>query len=256
MQAAGIREPLDPVIVEKLAELARDGVHSVCEARRYLELFVNGELFKGCKLPDKLSRRFYPTNKDIYNHLYKGKPNHFSSNDQKNLEELIKKWKFENPQDFFLFRPHSGKPCAEESTENNDNTISNEDTEESLEMDTSTLIFCHQTKYQKHLLGKYGNQMCLLDATYRTTKYDLPLYFLCVRTNVCYQVVGSFIIQFENIKCIQEALMVFKEWNADIWKPSRFMVDFAEEEIQALETTFPGMQTYNRFASWFFKAPR
>ena len=57
--------------------------------------------------------------------------------------------------------------------------------------------------------------MCLLDATYRTTKYDHPLYFLCVRTNVCYQVVGSFVIQYENIEFITEALMVFKEWKKD-----------------------------------------
>ena len=35
--------------------------------------------------------------------------------------------------------------------------------------------------------------------------------------------------------------MVFKEWNKDTWTPSRFMVDFAEEEIQALETVFPGI---------------
>ena len=85
--------------------------------------------------------------------------------------------------------------------------------------------------------------MCLLDAAYRTTKYDLPLYFLCVRTNVCFQVVGSFVIQYENTQCITEALMVFKEWNKETWSPSRFMVDFAEEEIQALEIVFQGTYT-------------
>ncbi|XP_015749414.1 PREDICTED: uncharacterized protein LOC107329192, partial [Acropora digitifera] len=56
-----------------------------------------------------------------------------------------------------------------------------------------TLLFCHQTVEQKELLKKYGDQMCLMDATYRTTKYALPLYFLCVRTNVRYKVVGSFV---------------------------------------------------------------
>ena len=51
-------------------------------------------------------------------------------------------------------------------------------------------------------------------------------------------------IQYENIDCITEALMVFKKWNKDTWTPSwfiTFMVDFAEEEIQALETVFPGI---------------
>ncbi|XP_028416150.1 calcium-responsive transcription factor-like [Dendronephthya gigantea] len=109
-KAAGIREPLDPVIVEKLSELAQEGVHSVSEARRYLELFVQCDLFKGCKPPDKTSRRYYPTNKDIYNHLYKGKPDNFSTIDQENLKRLVEKWKNEHPEDSFLYRPHCAKP--------------------------------------------------------------------------------------------------------------------------------------------------
>ena len=81
--------------------------------------------------------------------------------------------------------------------------------------------------------------MCLMDATYRTTKYALPLYFLCVPTNVRYQVVGSFVIQYENKRSIEEALNVFKKWNPT-WCPAYFMMDFAEEEIQALENVFSG----------------
>lgn len=236
---------MDPAITEKLSELARDGVHSVSEARRYLELFVAGDLFKGCKeQPDKTSRRFYPTNKDIYNHLYKGKTNRFSSADQKNLDELVQKWKTENPQDSFIYRPHSGTSESDEPGDGKNGTTSDQaptQLGESTVNETQTLLFCHQTSDQRRLLTKYGNQMCLLDATYRTTKYDLPLYFLCVRTNVCYEVVGSFVIQHENMECVKEALMVFKEWNANMWEPSYFMVDFAEEEIQALEMVFPGI---------------
>ena len=65
----------------------------------------------------------------------------------------------------------------------------------------------------------------------------LPLYFLCVPTNVRYQVVGSFVIQYENKRSIEEALNVFKKWNPT-WCPAYFMVDFAEAEIQALEKVF------------------
>ena len=155
--------------------------------------------------------------------------------DQKNLGGLVQKCKSENPKDSFLYRPHSTKTAPNDCNQNQDvDTISDDD----LEKSTQTLLFCHQTCDQRHLLTRYGNQMCLLDATYRTRKYDLPLYFLCVRTNVCYQVVGSFVIQYENIECITEALMVFKEWAKDTWNPSRFIVDFAEEEIQVLETVF------------------
>jgi hedgehog interacting protein len=124
--------------------LAQDGVHSVCEAQRYLELFVQCDLFKGCRPPDKTSRRFYPTNKDIYNHLYKGKPNHFSSVDQKNLEELVQKWKTVNPQVFFLYRPHSSKLGEDESVADVDDNSFSDDSEEI----TQTLLFCHQTRDQ------------------------------------------------------------------------------------------------------------
>ena len=39
--------------------------------------------------------------------------------------------------------------------------------------------------------------MSLIDATYKTTKYDLPLFFVTVRTNVGYKVVAHFIVQSE-----------------------------------------------------------
>ena len=50
---------------------------------------------------------------------------------------------------------------------------------------TKTLLWVHQDNWQKELLVKYGT---LIDATYKTTKYDLALFFLCVRTNVNYTV--------------------------------------------------------------------
>ena len=55
--------------------------------------------------------------------------------------------------------------------------------------------------------------MSLLDATYKTTKYELPLFFLCVKTNVGYIVVADFIIQGETSEKIQEALDILKSWN-------------------------------------------
>lgn len=74
---------------------------------------------------------------------------------------------------------------------------------------------------------------------YRTTRYALPLFFLCVKTNVGYQVVGVFVVQHEDIESIKEALAILRQWNPE-WKPKNFMADFAEEEIQAIESTFPG----------------
>ena len=54
-----------------------------------------------------------------------------------------------------------------------------------------------------------------------------------------YQVVGLFVIQQEDINSIKEALDILRGWNPE-WTPKNFMVDFADEEIQAIEATFPG----------------
>ena len=86
---------------------------------------------------------------------------------------------------------------------------------------------------------RYGNEITLLDATYKTMRYELPLFLLVVKTNVKYIVVGSFTIQRETTASIQEALGIFHERNAS-WKPQFFMTDFCHEQIYAIDNTFTG----------------
>lgn len=89
----------------------------------------------------------------------------------------------------------------------------------------------------------------MLDATYRTTKYALPLFFLAVKTNVGYSVVAEFIVQHETKRSIMQGLQTIKTWlhNAPdkpaewYWEPKFFMTDFCEREIVAIEDIFPGM---------------
>ena len=87
----------------------------------------------------------------------------------------------------------------------------------------------------------------MLDATYKTTRYSLPLFFVVVKTNVDYQIVGSFVIQSETTDSIYEALSVLKSWNPK-WNPSYFMVDYSEEEMSAIGKLFPGK--LNRTDKW------
>ena len=96
-----------------------------------------------------------------------------------------------------------------------------------------------QTEWQSELLKKYGSEICFLDATYKTSRYALPLFFVAVKTNVSYCVVASFVIQSESAQAIQEALEVIKVWNPD-WNPEYFMVDHCYAEINAIEAAFKG----------------
>ena len=76
---------------------------------------------------------------------------------------------------------------------------------------TQMLLWVHQTEWQRELLKRYGNTISLIDATYKTTRYELALFFICVRTNVGYSVVAEFVVQSENSENIQEALTILTQ---------------------------------------------
>ena len=109
---------------------------------------------------------------------------------------------------------------------------------------TQRLLFVHQSFNQKWILEKYGNEICLLDATYKTTKYSIPLFFLAVKTNVDYQIAGSYAVQDETTDAISKAVAILKSWN-NKWKPLAFKVDNCDEEINAIQEHFPGSNNNN-----------
>lgn len=210
--------------------------------KRHIRVFVKSELFKHQQVPPSTNRRFHPKTSDIRNHMYQATVrNRLSKIDQENVASSLEKWKKENPEDNFFFRPYEFNPNA------NDGELDEEDSEANEEEDIiisdqslkHSLLFVHQSAWQRRLLTKYGNNLCLLDATYKTTQYALPLFFLAVKTNVDYQVVGCFVTQQETIAAIAEPLETLKQWAPD-WTPSFFMTDDCEQEIRALEDTFPG----------------
>lgn len=248
LQAAGICEAIDPAIKDKIAELIGMSVRRVSDVKRYLEHYVKNDLFKGTAIPPKTRRRYFPRRKDIANEIGKIKrEKRFTHIDQDYLQHLVSTWKAQKPGDMFFFRAHTSQPDTDKKPEDASTSgADDEDTEDDIDDIKATpsptqhhnLLFCYQSEEQRRLLARYGN-MCLLDATYRTTRYALPLFFLCVKTNVGYQVVGLFVIQQEDIDSIKEALVILRRWNPH-WKPQNFMVDFADEEIQAIESIFPG----------------
>ena len=46
-----------------------------------------------------------------------------------------------------------------------------------------------------------------MDATYKTTKYAIPLFFVWVRTNVDYKVVEEFMTQYEDEQSVGEGII-------------------------------------------------
>ena len=161
----------------------------------------------------------------------------FSKIDQEDLQEKVKLWREISPEDYFEFQPYVTYNEEGEERNGDDDDSSRSDGEE----DDEDIIFAHQTKDQRRLLERYGNEISMLDATYKTTKYSLPLFFVVVKTNVDYQIVSSFVIKSETSDSIYEALSIIKSWNPT-WNPSYFMVDFSEEEMSAIGKLFPGIK--------------
>ena len=106
-----------------------------------------------------------------------------------------------------------------------------------------TLLFVHQEPWQQELLRRYGNKMTLMDATYKTTRYEVALFFVTVKTNVGYSVVSEFVVQSETKDSISEALNIISRWNPT-WNPEFFMTDYSESEIGAITNVFPNCKTY------------
>ena len=232
--AIGYAQRMHPKLAEKIQDLVSEGITNVPEVTRALKYYVNHTLCPDSK-PDISDRAYYPTADDIRNHIYRAQKScQLSHLDQENLRLKVEQWKKDDPEKLFLFRPFTESEPDRDTRQNSPNT---------LEAPPSSLLFIHQNAWQQQLLIKYGNTISLLDATYKTTKYELPLFFLSVKTNVGYSVVAEFVIQSETAPQISEALNVLSQWNPT-WKPKFFMTDYCDAEMSAIEEVFPECKTY------------
>ncbi|KAL5015441.1 hypothetical protein ScPMuIL_009711 [Solemya velum] len=227
-ELAGFTQPIDKRVICQIKQLALEGHRNVSSVRILLK-----ELAKELapEAPEN-NRRFFPTNDDIRTHIYQtivGSNLRSAQEDQANVRKLL-----ETPGKFaeelkYLFRPASS-----------DGEVIN------------SLLLVIQTRFQQTLMAKYG-AVTLMDATYKTTKYEIPLYNLCVQTNVGFFIVASFFLSADTTTCIAEALEVIKGWNPS-WHPENFMCDFDMREIGALQSIFKDAPAllcdFHRITAW------
>ena len=102
--------------------------------------------------------------------------------DQENAIKKIAQWSELSPSSHYFFQPYKEK----------NSTMECDDSQESL-------LWVHQQPWQQ-LMVKYK------DATYKTTQYDLPLFFISVCTNTRYCAVD--VVQSEFIDYIKEAFQI------------------------------------------------
>ncbi|XP_067928258.1 uncharacterized protein [Watersipora subatra] len=209
---AGCMQPVEVSVRRKIRSLVGKGVYYLDDMRVHLDEYISKK-FAHLTL-DKGNRRFFPQDQDVSNHMQLAiKELMNSDHDIIGLDNLVQEWRKENPLDNFHFK--------------------HED----------LFIFVHQSQSQRQLMDRYGHELCLMDATYKTSKYALSLFFIVVKTNINYQPVASFLIPEETTSNIKKALDVIKEWNPN-WLPGSWMTDCSQAEINALETSFPDTTVY------------
>ncbi|XP_053373995.1 uncharacterized protein LOC128546738 [Mercenaria mercenaria] len=216
-EAADFNQPLDKRVVSFIKKKVSDGIRNVDEVMSRVN---DLDAVSKSRLTN---RRFHPARKMVYNIMY----NEINSvkyvkDDQVNTGLYLEE-KRKNKDDSVFFRPSSDPET---------------DTE-----DLSSLLFVYQSKFQKNILQKYRKEVAILDATYNTTKFELPLYMVAVQTNSGFVVVGSFIVGRDTKLQVEEALGMIKSWNPT-WSPRYFLMDYILREIGALENTFKGVQVF------------
>ncbi len=241
-ECGAFAQRVHPSISHRISELVAAGITETSEVKRNLKFYVECDLAKelGTR-PLHNDRSFYPTLSDIRNHIQPAKRHiELSKLDQEQLRLKVEEWKKTNPSAYYFFRPYiqsgifdcnqhvpptSTTSQADSTSEHTPGLFVGDSGSEdvfpiagSTEKYDQTLLFIHQEEWQKRLLQRYENKITMIDATYKTTRYDIALFFLCVRTNVGYTVVAEFIIQTETAEAIAEALKILKTENPN-WNP-------------------------------------
>lgn len=186
---SGYTRNIHPLVKKKIQEYVSLGITSVPFLKKVLRQFVNTELsVSDCVLPKSHDQCYFPTSHTIQNHVHLALvAGRYSGLDQLNLEIKLNKWKEDDPSAHFYFRKCSEAQIIDDKSQDGDGVKSEEKESTML----NTFLFVHQSQEQQRLLKRYGD-MVLLDATYRTTKYALPLFLVVVRTNVGYKPVAEF----------------------------------------------------------------
>ena len=174
--AASFCQRINPIVLNKISELVSSGIDETKEVQRALNHYVKYTLPKEHNItPNPSDRAFYPLPNDIKNHVGNAKRVlEMSKLDQENLRLKIEAWQRDSPGSSHYFRPYIKKNKEEThsfkqhhtkesecisgvfvgSTGSEDDWFKFKGTSEEC---TQTLLWVHQTDWQKELLWEHNN---------------------------------------------------------------------------------------------------
>lgn len=89
-QVTAFRQTVHPDVSGRIQQLVWEGITSVQEVKTCLRYYVGDVIFAGKEKPDHTCRAFYPTTKDINNHVYAAlKKQQSTNNDQEDALAMV-----------------------------------------------------------------------------------------------------------------------------------------------------------------------
>lgn len=229
--------PIDQRLLNHMSSVLESGCVTSDEMQRHLKVFTQ----KNFPDANPLDSAFYPKVKTIGANMYRlNMKSRYHALDEVNAIKMIDDWKSKKLDDFIYYRPMTEVCDVTESvvTDEENNVMYHVPTRKGQRQESS-MLFIYMSAAQKYLFKRYNN-LVLMDATYRTCRFAIPLFFLAVKTNSGYICVCSFIVQTEDEPSIAEALTLIRDHIMDhgIFLEN-FMVDYSAAEIGAIKKTFP-----------------
>lgn len=167
----------------------------------------------------KTNRRYYPSRKDLRNHIARAiSGQKYCDDDQESLCLKIHDWQERSPQMKFFYRTRDDPPVSSYPTRKHSS-------------EESAFLFVHQEPWRQRLFERYGRQLVLMDVAY--PMYAIQLFFTSVHTNVRYTVVAELVCQMEDQALIREPSAIMRKWNP-AWNTR-----YSSAEIGAIEECFP-----------------
>lgn len=187
--------------------------------------------------PSQTRRRYFPSDKDIANLIYKSRClTRLSNFELEQLRQSIAILRETRKNDKFNLKIEVNEISARRGCdETADETDSKETNDQPFDQ---SIIVSHQTMQQQRLLRKYGVIAVFTEVSRNVIGLPFPTYALFVPTNVDFQLVYTCILQNRTKTSITIALEVLLEWNPNC-SPKYILVDFTGDQIDAMQSRFP-----------------
>ena len=197
----GFCQRIEKELKEKIVSLVSFGITSTPVVKKLLKHYVTEELDHPDGVqPIQYDRAYFPRNRVmITNHIHKALvQGRYAALDLQNLERKTKEWESRDPNVKIFLR----------------SVLKQQKVYPLIHKILKKVLKLPQriSSYlcTKQVTRSFYGDLVLLDATYKTSKYALPLFMLAVPTYVKHLPVAEFVVESESTENIREALEIIK----------------------------------------------